>query len=421
MRAFMVALVCAALVAGAAHAGPANSECPKGDALLGAAPTDLSQIAGIVPLGNLNPASNHVVPTDHIYFYPKMTTPGLPSTAIDVKVVSPGKAELVAVEYHPGASPAEPEDWTLHMRPCKEVSFYFHHIRTLSAPLLAAIGPLDESNSVNLGEFRAKPVSIVLNEGEFIGAAKTFDLGLHDFRKTPQPFVNPARYAIDLPVLIASVPSLAADPLAAVVAPRIVPQSLYARCPIAYFKLLPRAAMTARLSAFSGTPLASGIPKCHSHMQDVPGTAQGNWWPDFDPVHDKLFEESKAIALVNWNVDPTAQLFSFTRNTPGLTLALFDSGTPASALDATFEFPVRAGPQRTNRRFSEINDAQIYCYDLVRIQHGGPHLRGVILLQLGDGPGGPKTRLDIEFVAASRCPALPTPWSFGPGKASFYR
>jgi hypothetical protein len=82
---------------------------------------------------------------------------------------------------------------------------------------------------------------------------------------------------------------------------------------------------------------------------------------------------------------------------------------------------VRAGPQRTNRRFAEITDNAIYCYDLVRIHRGGPRLEAVILLQVNDGPGGPRSKLTIEFVRASRCPALPTPWRFSRTAATYHR
>ena len=147
-------------------------------------------------------------------------------------------------------------------------------------------------------------------------------------------------------------------------------------------------------------------------MQDVAGTAQGNWWNDTDPTHDALFGEEHAIALANWNVTPTVQLFSLNENVPGFSHALLEASASPDDVNSTFEFPVRAGPQRTNRRFAEITDGAIYCYDLVRIHHGGPRLEAVILLQVSDGPGGPRSKLTIEFVRASRCPALPTPWRF---------
>lgn len=205
---------------------------------------------------------------------------------------------------------------------------------------------------------------------------------MHDFRKPPQPFANPARYAVDLPTLIAAFPGLANDPIALAVASHIIPQALFNRCPIDYFTPPLRAALTARLSDFDGAPLASGTPKCHSHMQDVPGTAHGNWWNDTDPTHDALFAEEQALALANWNVTPSVQLLSLNQNVPGFSHALLEAGASPDDVNSTFEFPVRPGPQRTNRRFDEITDDAIYCYDHVRVHRGGPRLRAVILLQV---------------------------------------
>jgi len=124
---------------------------------------------------------------------------------------------------------------------------------------------------------------------------------------------------------------------------------------------------------------------------------------------------------VNWNVTPAVELFSLNENVPGLTSALLEGAPPADYVTSAFEFPVRAGPQRTNRRFAEITDDALYCYDRVRLHRGGPRLLAVILVQVTDGPAGARTKLNIEFVRAADCRALPMPWTFGPGAASYYR
>src|SRR5262249_2148134 len=104
--------------------------------------------------------------------------------------------------------------------------------------------------------------------------------------------------------------------------------------------------------------------------------------------------------------------------TPGLVPAMLD---PPDDVNTAFEFPIRPGPQRTNRRFAEITDEALYCYDLVRAHRGGPPLNGGIPLQVTAGPGGPRSKLNFEIVPVSRCPALPLPWSFGPRVTAFYR
>jgi hypothetical protein len=391
--------------------GEASKPCPGGDVLFQHLPTKLADIAGVVPLGNLNP-KGHTIPTRHIYFYPQLTVPGDLSSAKIVPVFAPTRAEIVAVEFHPG----EP-DWSLHLKPCKDVSWYYFHVNKLTPALLAAIGDID-TGSVVFGDFKAKPVSIPVSGGLLLGETQTFDFGLHDFRKPPQPFVNQARYKVNFPALFAAFPELAGNPLALLVAPRIIPQSLYNRCPVDYFIPPLRALLTSRLSDYDGVPLASGMPRCHSHEQDVPRTAQGNWFNDLDPTNDALLDEEHAIALVNWNVTPTVQLFSLNENVPGFVPAMLD---PPNDVNAPYEFPVRPGPQRTNRRFAEIVDDALYCYDLVRIHRGGPQLKGVILIQVTNGPGGSRTKLNFEIVPVSRCPALPQPWAFSAKAVAYYR
>jgi hypothetical protein len=414
LAALVTALVTFASFASALAAPISETPCGPGDAVFTDYPTKLVEVSGIVPLGNLNP-KGHTVPSRHAYIYPVMTIPGDPSTAKTVPVFAPGKAEIVAVEYHPGAP-----DWSLHLKPCKEISLYYFHVDKLSPPIAAAVGDIADGGVVFPGSMTAKPVAIPVTGGQLLGFAQTFDVGLQDFRKPTQPFVNQARYKVDVPTLLAAL-GLAGNPIAIAVTPRIMPQALYNRCFIDYYKPAPRAALTARLSDYDGAPLASGVPPCHSHMQDVPNTARGNWWNDLDPVHDALFAEDHAIALVNWNVTPTVELFSLNENVPGFSVALFDAGTPPDVVNATFEFPVRPGPQRTNRRFAEITDDALYCYDLVRAHRGGPSLRAAILLQVSDGPGGPRSKLKIEFVPTSRCPALPMPWKFSGKEATYYR
>lgn len=323
-------------------AGPSPSSlpCPKGDALFTHAPTALGSLSAIVPLGNLNPAG-HTLPTRHAYVYPKMKKPGDVSTAITVPVRAPGKLEIVAVEFHPGAP-----DWSLHLKPCRDVTLYFFHVQTLAPEVAAAVGKI-EDGGVELPDFIAKPVSIMVTPGQLIGEAKNFDTGLHDFRKSPQPFVNPAHYAVDFPALFAAFPELGANPTAQTVAQLIVPQALFNRCPLDYFTPKLKVALEGLLADYDGDPLASGKPLCHSHMQDVAGTAQGNWFADLEPNHDALFAEERALSLANWNVDPTVQLFSLNENVPGFTSALLEPPAQPDDVNSAFEFPVREGPQRT--------------------------------------------------------------------------
>jgi hypothetical protein len=413
---FVIAFAEQATAQSKLKSGPSLSSlpCRKGDSFFTHMPTQLGALSAIVPLGNVNPAA-HTLPTRHIYVYPKMATPDDVSTAITIPVRAPGRLEIVVIEFHPDSL-----DWSLHLKPCKDISLYFFHVQTLVPKIAAAVGNIADGG-VKLTDFTAKPVSIMVTPGQLLGHAKIFDMGIHDFRKSPLPFVNPARYAVDFPKLFAAFPGLAADPIAQKLAKLIVPQAVFNRCPIDYFRPKLRSALEARLADYDGEPPASGKPLCYSHMQDVPGTAQGNWFSDINPNHDALFAEERAVALITWNVNPTVQLFSLNENVPGFTSGLLEAAAQPNDVNSAFEFPVREGPQRINRRFAEIKDDAIYCYDIVRVQRGGPRLEAVILIAVSDGPGGPRSKLTLELVKAAGCPAVKEPWTFSGQAATYYR
>jgi hypothetical protein len=397
-------------------AGPplATLTCPKGNVFFTHLPTQLAALSAVVPLGNINPPG-HTLPSRHIYAYPKMTTPGDVSTAITVPVRAPSRLEIVAVEFH-----LDSLDWSLYLKPCKDISLYFFHVQTLAPKIAAAVGNIADGG-VKFPDFTAKLVSIMVTPGQLLGQAKTFDIGVEDFRKAPQPFVNPARYAVDFPALSAAFPSLAADPIVRALARLTIPQALFNRCPIDYFTPKLRAALEALLADYDGDPPASGKPRCFSHMQDVPGTGQGGWFSDLNPNNDAILAEERAVALIPWNIDPSVQLFSLNANVPGFGLNLLENTAQPNDVNSAFEFPVQQGPQRTNRRFAEIKDKAVYCYDHVRIHRGGPHLQAVILVAVSDGPGGPRSKLTLEFVKVSDCAALKHPWTFSGQAATYYR
>ena len=140
-----------------ALAGPTSEKrCSPGDAVFTNLPTKLVDVSGIVPLGNLNP-KGHTIPTSHAYIYPLMAIPGDPTTAKTVPVYAPGKADIVAVVYHP----SEP-DWSLYLRPCAEISLYYQHVKMLSPAIAAAVGAVLDGGVVFPGPMTAKPYSTIM-------------------------------------------------------------------------------------------------------------------------------------------------------------------------------------------------------------------------------------------------------------------
>src|SRR5262249_44798400 len=105
----------------------------------------------------------------------------------------------------------------------------------------------------------------------------------------------------------------------------------------------------------------------------------------------------------------------------GFTSELLEAGTQPSNVNSAFEFPVREGPQRINRPFAVLKDDAVYCNELVRVHRGGPRLEAVILVAVSDGPGGPGSKLTLEFVKASGCAAVKEPWTFSVQAAKYHR
>ncbi len=368
---------------------------------------DLSTVSHIVPLGNLNPAYGHTIPARHIYVYPK--------TGTSLEVQSPGDVELVAAVFHPlGSDPrnaAQKEDeWELHLQPCAGVTLYYNHIVDLRPDLRDAILKVPP---VAVYGADARPVSINLMVGAPIGKAATFDIGLVDTRKPALSFANPARYAANVGALLETL-KLSGNETAKQVIPRIIPQALYSRCALDYFASGLRQTMYAMLAGSDGTIKAKGRPLCHSNMQDVSGSAQGNWWSGQSAVNAFL-NDDMALSLSNSNVDPSVPLFSLNGKTPNdVQAGVYGFVVPPSLLAAAMK-PV-------NRRFSDVKDLNIQCYAGLAPASGGTTLNVVVLLQLDQYRSATPNRLRIEFIHDKKsCSEIKTPWAFGPAATLLYR
>ena len=90
-----------------------------------------------------------------------------------------------------------------------------------------------------------------------------------------------------------------------------------------------------------------------AYRQDLPGTAQGNWF--FPGVYLRTSTDlSSAIALVNDYVDPSQPLFSIGTKVRGVRMGLY-SFTPS---------PPEAAPGRINAPFRQAAaDGNVYCYE----------------------------------------------------------
>lgn len=404
MQMYLRPLLAAALLT-AATAQASAAVCST-DTPFTQAPVDLSSVSHIVPLGNLNPEKGHTIPTRHIYVYPK--------SGAALEVQSPGDVEIVAVVFHPvGSDPnnaaQEKDEWELHLKPCEGVTLYFNHIVDLNKEI---VGKFQRSNPVKLDKLVATPVSIALASGSPIGNAKTFDIGLVDMRKPALSFANPTRYAANIEAVLAKF-GLSASITAKAVVPRIVPQALYSRCALDYFIPDIKQQMIEKLASSDGATKAQANLPCNSHMQDISGSAQGNWWSTSDPTISFLSDET-AVSLSNSNVDSNVPVFSLNSETPG--------SIPAGIYQFAVG-PSTAGEKTAfvNRRFSEIKDTAIYCYEGLAPHKGGPALDGIVLLQLERYRSVTANRMRIEFLKNAKSCSNLAQRTMGPGATLLYR
>ena len=148
-------------------------------AVFTASPIDPDQIREIIPLGNLNPAGGHVLPSDHIYLdYGRK--PGL-------TVCAPAAGTITAVRDQLRG------DSKVEIRVDENISYYLAHLDL--EPGIAAASKV--SRAQKLGQASGKSM---------------LDLGATDSRVGLSGFVNPDRYT--QPTLHTISPlSVFADPL----------------------------------------------------------------------------------------------------------------------------------------------------------------------------------------------------------------
>ncbi len=372
-----IAVLCLTECGGGAGGASVTSSdlasCGSGE-LFTALPMALADFRGLVPLGNLNP-SGHTFPTDHLYFYIRLTDPSNDSSdPASVNIYAPGDVRIteVSAAEHLSASPPY-IDYTITFYPCEELHAYFGHIQSLSSSLSAQVGSLTsdcETYSTGGENFSScgKTVSIDVTAGTLLGTAGkkgqlALDFGAYDSRITPHAFANPDRFSdnVNYP---------------------------YAVCPIDYFSTSLKSDLEARFSSYTGATQRTTAPVCGEVEQDVSETAQGLW---FFPNTD-VYPEDPHLVLAHDNVTPSIAVFSV-----GTSLTGVDSGVYTfTPVDSDF----------INRDFSDVTvDGSRYCYET---EEGT-----IFMLQLASA-----TVLHIQKLDQANCDNIP---DFDDSTATFER
>lgn len=350
----------------------------SGSELFSTPPVALSDTVGIVPLGALNPPG-HVFPTDHIYFYIRYNNPSdTASGRAEVQLYAPGNIRIISIKSseHTTASPPY-TNYTVYFAPCRNYKAYFDHVASLSDAVSSAAGSLDEncSTATTGGEtIRSctKTVSIDLSAGDAVGTAggsneQALDMGAYDSRIQSLAYANQSRYPE------------ASDGF----------DDLHVVCPVDYFSTSAQVQMETLFGNYSGTTHRTIEPTCGEVMQDVGGTAQGNWFSTSEP---DVVTDDPHLALVHDNVDPTKGAFSI--------------GTTVRSYYTSLNLFTPASSGRVNLDFDLVtSDGNAYCYDNLTDSGGNPISDTILIIQMTS-----ETTLKIERQSASSCGN--GPWNF---------
>lgn len=326
------------------------------DPVLTTLPTTDENIDSITPLGNIS-LPNHALPTDHTYYMLKRGADGLP---IKTEVFAPANLVVERISYISTTRNGQlfDADYKVDMVPCKKVTIQFDHIRELSPRLATAYKAskarcYENRRAGDLNTYCDAEMNVKLSAGDLVGTAgggtpSGFDFGATDSRQKPMEFANNKRY-----------------------------RNSYRQTSCPYDLFSPD--LKSHLYPFLGSNDQPRLiePICGTIAQDMPGTAQGNWYQG-KGSSDELERQGKTVSLIHDNVDP------------GLGLIVLGSTFSKVAFS-----PTHAGV--VNREFAEITPGQeIYCYqpdvEGSRVSYGTQsQFKGSVLIHLSSA-----SQLDVE-------------------------
>ena len=347
-------------------------------------PLALNDFTTIDPLGLLSPTA-HVFPAPHLYFRIKRERDDFESPVLKVPLYAPADITITKIGLIQATNSQEfADDAVVHFAPCSEFKAYFDNVVNLASRIqqaydTASVNRCDEytltykTGPVNWKKCD-KNVNIKVSEGELIGYAgggkgqAVLDLGAYDSRIEPNNYASPERlFRTEL---------------------------LYNVCPLDYFSPSLSELYWSRLGGYGFSQSSNSIitsPTCGEVIQDIPGTAKGNWFaPDIDTTRSG--HEPPHLALVQSHIDQEVQAFSN------------GNSTHNSGLDSGIYYFTPQNSGVVNRDFAQVtSDGKVYCYDTKNnYQRDEPT---TILIQLTDSE-----TLKIERLNAAGCGS--DPWAF---------
>ncbi|MDE1860361.1 MAG: hypothetical protein KGH72_01455 [Candidatus Micrarchaeota archaeon] len=339
---------------------------------LTALPTNLSSMAYITPLGSLNPAGGHPIPSDH-------EGVGLVnSQSIAATVYAPGNVHILQIVTQNSTINGEKfTDSAIYFAPCRQLVFYYGHVATLSSALQKQVVNASKNafcqtsqQSAGTSKTCTYTFDYMAKAGEVLGAAGGpntnilgFDFGGYDLRTPTPAFIDPTRQYNDF-----------GRPINAI-------------CFVNYYNASMQSVLYPKMNDTQKGP--NGYPWCGTDMQDLAGTIQGNWYLNGSSASGQAVW-SDQLSIAHWFENPSIGTISF-------------GGTVAQASMSAFT-PMNSG--YVNREPSQVTaDGHAYCYypDNTNTSYGiSPLSGGHFVVQLINS-----NTLKIEYQSGS-CPANPS-------------
>lgn len=238
-------------------------------------PLDQDDYEVVIPLGLLSPPQ-HTVPTEHIFFHLKGENKSSPANPFTnppgvAEVRAPGNVRVLEINYTAGLPGNELPytDYDVLFAPCRDQIYKLMHLTTLNQELTELL-QATEPFKCNDYESRGGPVryceafaTMDVSVGTVLGTTggtiiAALDMEAYDLRTPPVAYANPSRYYSELG------------------------RRLHIMCPFDGFTAEARAEQLSRVGDYNGQP-RTAEPVCGEVMQDVPVTAQGNWYTNLKP------------------------------------------------------------------------------------------------------------------------------------------
>lgn len=360
---------------------PFLPSCGSNMALFTAPPVTDPTFVSINPMGHVFPPG-HTFPADHAYF-------GFSGTSDNVNLFAPGNGWVTQVTTLYGVGNSS-DGYVITFSPCQEVKMDNLSVNSIPQAFINPPGSVTTCSNFG-GNFPGAVASCVTNmqvpvkAGQLLGTGGLVDFGpIEDTRFQIAGFVDPARHDLNRGF-----------------------------CPLNYFAPALQATYTAMLGGNNGSVLVprTAQPLCGTIMQDIAGTAQGDWFFPGAPYPP----DDPHLALIHHNIAYSTATFSV------------GSSIPEFAGAHDLELKTVADSTRINYDWPLVNDTQLYCYDTILVEFnngpGGPdpsYVGDIVLLQLS-GPSLDTLTIELQTPGKTCSGVGAGAWAFTGNAVTFQR